>query len=633
MLDPCARWVAVRAGARPVTIGPSVAAVVTIAPRARPGSRGEGDEPYPARGRRARGGRPQRVGARPGPRPGLHPPRRPGLRARPEPAALDARAGRRTAALGAAGRGRRAAHRPGSRMGVAERRARGRTGAARQRRRTPAARGGRRRRAASRWSSRCGRRTSRSGCCSGHWSLLLAVGGAALGARGRRRGPPRGAPSRCPLAAVGRARVADPDRRAARARRDRSGRAVVRHRLARASGRGPRRRGACCSCPGWCRRCCTRPPSGAAGADVFALRPEGPWGALVTALGTGGRVERRRRARAAARRCSPRSPPSCSSVSRWPGAGPWSRVLGRPVAITLAAAAALGMLVALLGSWDLTRPVDAAGSSRRCPGEGWSATVRSGWLPGSSCSAVASALGARQRRTGARPSHGRPGAAPGRARGCAARPDRGAARPRVGRAGQAVVGRLPRRLAAGARAARRRPGRGRRGEPAVVDVPALLVERGTYGARPRAPSDAAHGGDRHLPGRAAQRRARGGPRRRSAVGPDRRRRPHRHRPRPGAARGGGGLGARRRRRDPRRPARGRARSCSTVPTSTSTASRTRSRRPPRRGCSSCSSPTAPPSCSCCSRQAARGPADDGVTTRTTALRRMRTPRLLAGRVR
>lgn len=86
------------------------------------------------------------------------------------------------------------------------------------------------------------------------------------------------------------------------------------------------------------------------GADVFALRSEGPWGALVTALGTGGiwnaTVVPGSRTTVLAPLLT-----LVLLVLAWSGRTALRAAVGRPVAVTLLVASALGLVVALLGAW------------------------------------------------------------------------------------------------------------------------------------------------------------------------------------------------------------------------------------------------------------------------------------------
>ena len=148
-------------------------------------------------------------------------------------------------------------------------------------------------------------------------------GGAALGPgrRRRRAGGPAG--RRCALAAVGGARLAHPT----------GGLLVLAVTLRCCCGR-PRSRarrralallgGAALQLP-WVVPSLLHPAAvGADGVDVFALRPEGPWGAVLTALGTGG-VWNTDAVPAAGGRSSPRWRRCC--CWRWPSrvGGRWSR--------------------------------------------------------------------------------------------------------------------------------------------------------------------------------------------------------------------------------------------------------------------------------------------------------------------
>lgn len=86
------------------------------------------------------------------------------------------------------------------------------------------------------------------------------------------------------------------------------------------------------------------------GADVFALRPEGPWGALVTALGTGGIWNA---AAVPGSRSTVLAPllTLLVLVLAWAGRRSVVAALGRPVAVTLVTASLVGLGIALLGAW------------------------------------------------------------------------------------------------------------------------------------------------------------------------------------------------------------------------------------------------------------------------------------------
>ena len=92
------------------------------------------------------------------------------------------------------------------------------------------------------------------------------------------------------------------------------------------------------------------PGSPTGGADVFALRPEGPWGSLVTALGTGGLWNA---AAVPGSRGTVLAPLLTVAVLAlaWYGRRKVGQVLGRPVALTLLGASVVGLTVALLGVW------------------------------------------------------------------------------------------------------------------------------------------------------------------------------------------------------------------------------------------------------------------------------------------
>ena len=92
------------------------------------------------------------------------------------------------------------------------------------------------------------------------------------------------------------------------------------------------------------------PSAPVGGADVFALRAEGPWGALVTALGTGGVWNA---VAVPGTRATLLAPLLTAGllVLAWLGRSSVARALGRPVALTLMVASVAGLAVALLGVW------------------------------------------------------------------------------------------------------------------------------------------------------------------------------------------------------------------------------------------------------------------------------------------
>ena len=100
------------------------------------------------------------------------------------------------------------------------------------------------------------------------------------------------------------------------------------------------------------------PASGASDPDgltAFALRPEGPWGALLTALGTGGVWNSEV---VLPTRSTVLAPVSAVIVTALVvlGVPVLVRHLGRAAAWWLVLCAAAGMAVAVAGAWDVTRP-------------------------------------------------------------------------------------------------------------------------------------------------------------------------------------------------------------------------------------------------------------------------------------
>ena len=202
---------------------------------------------------------------------------------------VDGRPRRGTAQVGAPGRRRGRAHRSRPRLGLGVGGAAGRARAAGHRRGPAAARGAARPPAAwprsvAVWSPYVAERL-----LLGHWSLLLAVAAlpwALAAADDARRGQRAGPAARWLLwLAPG---LADPDGRAARARGVGSGAAVAGRRSRAGAVPLVVLAGAALQLP-WVVPSVLHPAAvGAAGVDVFALRAEGPWGSLLTALGTGG---------------------------------------------------------------------------------------------------------------------------------------------------------------------------------------------------------------------------------------------------------------------------------------------------------------------------------------------------------
>lgn len=130
----------------------------------------------------------------------------------------------------------------------------------------------------------------------------------------------------------------------------------------------------------------------AGGADVFAARSEGPWGLLVTVLTGGGAWN-------AAAVPAPRTGGFAVVLALVVlgvavyGAREVPRLLGRAAALTLATAAGLGLLWALLGGWTVTHGI-AAWIVTTIPGAG---VLRDGqkWLaPWVLLVAVSAGLGA-----------------------------------------------------------------------------------------------------------------------------------------------------------------------------------------------------------------------------------------------
>jgi hypothetical protein len=145
----------------------------------------------------------------------------------------------------------------------------------------------------------------------------------------------------------------------------------------------------------WVAPSLLHPQSGAVGGvDVFALRPQGPWGSLLTALGTGGVWNLDAVPGSRATVLAPVATLVLVALAV-AGRGALVEAVGRPVAITLAVAAGLGLAVALLGAWDLTRPA-VGWVVESVPGGG---LLRDGqkWLaPWLLLLASAAALGARR---------------------------------------------------------------------------------------------------------------------------------------------------------------------------------------------------------------------------------------------
>jgi hypothetical protein len=132
--------------------------------------------------------------------------------------------------------------------------------------------------------------------------------------------------------------------------------------------------------------------SAVAGADVFAARAEGPWGVLLTVLGTGGIWNA--------------SAVPGSRASAWgfllglivlavaaAGARDVRRILGVPVTVVLVAASALGLLWACLGAWSVTSPA-ARWVVETLPGGGVLRDAQKWLAPWLLLLAVAAGLGA-----------------------------------------------------------------------------------------------------------------------------------------------------------------------------------------------------------------------------------------------
>ena len=93
-----------------------------------------------------------------------------------------------------------------------------------------------------------------------------------------------------------------------------------------------------------------------AGASVFALRAEGWWGPLVTALGTGGVWNGEVVLPTRGLVLAPLAALLLTALAA-AGLAPLSRVVGRAAAAWLGVCAATGLLVAVLGAWGPTRPL------------------------------------------------------------------------------------------------------------------------------------------------------------------------------------------------------------------------------------------------------------------------------------
>jgi hypothetical protein len=144
----------------------------------------------------------------------------------------------------------------------------------------------------------------------------------------------------------------------------------------------------------WVAPSVLHPASGTSDPDglaAFALRSEGPWGALITALGTGGIWNG---AVAPASRSLLLAPVAAVVLTALVcfGVRPLVQHVGRAAAYWLVGCAVLGIVGAVAGAWDLTRPlVDVVVA--RVPGGG---LLRDGqkWLaPWTLLVAVAAPLG------------------------------------------------------------------------------------------------------------------------------------------------------------------------------------------------------------------------------------------------
>ena len=167
---------------------------------------------------------------------------------------------------------------------------------------------------------------------------------AAVGPGRRRRRRARATGRRRALAAVVALASLTPTRRAARARGVGPGAAVVVGGAARrARAPGAARRASRSSCRGSCRRCCTRQRAGRRRASTSSpCGPRARGASVLTALGTGGVWNADAVPGSRATLLAPLATLRAARRSPWPGRRAVVEVLGRPVALTLAVASAVG---------------------------------------------------------------------------------------------------------------------------------------------------------------------------------------------------------------------------------------------------------------------------------------------------